>query len=51
MFSGFDKLRESGYNDEEIRSIRTQFHQANASSNYIDGGKKSFVALPCDLHN
>ncbi|KAG2210844.1 hypothetical protein INT46_000342 [Mucor plumbeus] len=35
--SGFDKLRESGYNDEEIRSIRLQFHQMQPSSNYIDG--------------
>lgn len=35
--SGFDKLSESGYNDEEIRSIRTQFH-LHASPDYIDGG-------------
>ncbi|CAO3639879.1 unnamed protein product [Mucor hiemalis] len=35
--AGFDKLRESGYNDEEIRSIRTEFHQAHASPNYVDG--------------
>ncbi|KAG2193165.1 hypothetical protein INT47_009598 [Mucor saturninus] len=34
--AGFDKLSESGYNDEEIRSIRTQFH-SHASPDYIDG--------------
>ncbi|KAI8047040.1 uncharacterized protein B0P05DRAFT_482105 [Gilbertella persicaria] len=33
--AGFDKLRESGYNDEEIRSIRLQFHQSHPD--YIDG--------------
>lgn len=37
VVAGFDKLRESGYNDEEIRSIRTEFHQAHASPNYVDG--------------
>ncbi|KAK4513127.1 uncharacterized protein ATC70_012921 [Mucor velutinosus] len=35
--SGFDKLRESGYNEEEIRSIRLQFHQMQSTSNYVDG--------------
>ncbi|KAI9331645.1 DUF2407 C-terminal domain-containing protein [Pilaira anomala] len=35
--SGFDKLRESGYNDEEIRNVRTQFHQIHNNSDYVDG--------------
>ncbi|KAI8645319.1 hypothetical protein BD408DRAFT_412139 [Parasitella parasitica] len=39
--SGFDKLRESGYNDEEIRSIRLQFHQMQQFSTYVDGEQPS----------
>jgi hypothetical protein len=35
--AGFDKLKESGYNDEEILSIRNQFHQMHASPDYIEG--------------
>ncbi|KAI7878748.1 hypothetical protein K492DRAFT_132333 [Lichtheimia hyalospora FSU 10163] len=29
---GFDRLRESGFNEEEIRDIRTQFHRTHGSS-------------------
>ncbi|CAO3671190.1 unnamed protein product [Rhizopus stolonifer] len=34
---GFDKLKDSGYNEEEIRSIRTRFHQLHSTLDYIDG--------------
>ncbi|KAF1800286.1 hypothetical protein FB192DRAFT_1390944 [Mucor lusitanicus] len=43
--SGFDKLRESGYNQEEIRSIRLQFHQMQPTSNYVDGEPPSVQDL------
>jgi hypothetical protein len=39
---GFDKLKESGYNEEEIRSIRTRFHQLHSTLDYIDGGMFPF---------
>lgn len=42
--AGFDKLRENGYNEEEIRNIRLQFHQLHAESTYIDGGKKKILS-------
>ncbi|KAI8368258.1 DUF2407 C-terminal domain-containing protein [Radiomyces spectabilis] len=29
--SGFDRLRESGFNEEEIQSIRTQFHRMHGT--------------------
>ncbi|KAG0169529.1 hypothetical protein DFQ28_003607 [Apophysomyces sp. BC1034] len=34
--TGFDRLRESGFNEEEIRSIRTQFHRMHGTA--YDGG-------------
>ncbi|KAF7721226.1 hypothetical protein EC973_005088 [Apophysomyces ossiformis] len=36
--TGFDRLRESGFNEEEIRSIRTQFHRMHGTA-YDGGGK------------
>lgn len=38
---GFDRLRESGFNEEEIRDIRAQFHRTHGSS--YDGGKHSIA--------
>ncbi|KAI8144605.1 DUF2407 C-terminal domain-containing protein, partial [Fennellomyces sp. T-0311] len=29
---GFDRLQESGFNEEEIRDIRTQFHRLHGSA-------------------
>lgn len=30
--TGFDRLRESGFTEEDIRNIRTQFHRLNGTS-------------------
>ncbi|KAI8983614.1 hypothetical protein BDB01DRAFT_131365 [Pilobolus umbonatus] len=35
--AGFDILSESGYNEEEIRNIRLQFHDMRGTVGYIDG--------------
>ena len=35
---GFDRLQEAGFNEEEIRDIRVQFHRLHGSPNF-DGGK------------
>lgn len=36
--SGFNILCESGYNEEEIRSIRSRFHQMRGTEGFVDGG-------------
>ncbi|KAI9281032.1 hypothetical protein BY458DRAFT_260584 [Sporodiniella umbellata] len=40
---GFDKFKDSGYNEEEIRSIRTRFHLSHSRTDYIDGG--TYISL------
>ncbi|CEI88790.1 hypothetical protein RMCBS344292_03167 [Rhizopus microsporus] len=33
---GFDKLREFGYNEEEIHNIRNRFHPSRSTLDYVD---------------
>jgi len=38
---GFDRLREAGFTEEDIRNIRMQFHHLHGTT--FDGGKATWV--------
>lgn len=40
---GFDRLREAGFTEEDIRNIRTQFHHLHGTT--FDGGKELKLLL------
>lgn len=37
---GFDRLRESGFSEEDVRNIRTRFHRMNGTLQADNSGKK-----------